>query len=81
MKIRKCSRNHATLQLVLQVNTVVDQNLSLSVISSTRISRHIFTGRIKYLIENHFLKTESVRLFILDEADKLLEDNFQEQIK
>ena len=40
-----------------------------------------FTGRIKYLIENHFLKTESVRLFILDEADKLLEDNFQEQIK
>ena len=38
-------------------------------------------GRVKYLIENHLLKTESVRLFILDEADKLLEDNFQEQIK
>ena len=38
-------------------------------------------GRIKSLIENGFLKTDSVRLFILDEADKLLEDNFQEQIK
>ncbi|KAK2571132.1 putative ATP-dependent RNA helicase DDX20 [Acropora cervicornis] len=37
-------------------------------------------GRIKSLIENGFLKTDSVRLFILDEADKLLEDNFQEQI-
>lgn len=37
-------------------------------------------GRVKYLIENHLLKTEFVRLFILDEADKLLEDNFQEQI-
>lgn len=38
-------------------------------------------GRIKYLIENGYLKTESVRMFILDEADKLLDDNFQEQIK
>lgn len=47
----------------------------------TCICGHVLTGRIKYLIENHFLKTESVRLFILDEADKLLEDNFQEQIK
>lgn len=37
-------------------------------------------GRIKFLIENGFLKTDSMRLFILDEADKLLEDNFQEQI-
>ena len=50
-------------------------------ILSTRICGHVLTGRIEYLIENHFLKTESVRLFILDEADKLLEDNFQEQIK
>ena len=41
----------------------------------------LISGRIKFLIENHFLRTESVRLFILDEADKLLEDNFQEQIK
>ncbi|NWU31938.1 DDX20 helicase, partial [Dyaphorophyia castanea] len=38
-------------------------------------------GRIKQLIELDYLSTASVRLFILDEADKLLEEgNFQEQI-
>lgn len=36
---------------------------------------------MKQLIENHYLKTENVRLFVLDEADKLVEDSFQEQIK
>ena len=39
------------------------------------------SGRIKYLIENKILKTDAIRLFILDEADKLLDDSFQEQIK
>ena len=39
-------------------------------------------GRIKSLIENKNLKTETVRLFVLDEADKLLEPgSFQEQVK
>ncbi|XP_056414241.1 probable ATP-dependent RNA helicase DDX20 [Hyla sarda] len=38
-------------------------------------------GRIKQLIELGFLNTSSIRLFILDEADKLLEEgSFQEQI-
>ncbi|NXY12771.1 DDX20 helicase, partial [Atrichornis clamosus] len=38
-------------------------------------------GRIKQLIELDYLSTASVRLFILDEADKLLEEgSFQEQI-
>ncbi|XP_067684072.1 uncharacterized protein [Haliotis asinina] len=37
-------------------------------------------GRIKQLIETNLMKTESVRLFVLDEADKLLEESFQEQI-
>nr|XP_008108041.1 PREDICTED: probable ATP-dependent RNA helicase DDX20 [Anolis carolinensis] len=38
-------------------------------------------GRIKQLIELDFLNTSSIRLFILDEADKLLEEgSFQEQI-
>ncbi|KAG9485571.1 hypothetical protein GDO78_008578 [Eleutherodactylus coqui] len=38
-------------------------------------------GRIKQLIEIGFLNTSSIRLFILDEADKLLEEgSFQEQI-
>ncbi|XP_059359533.1 probable ATP-dependent RNA helicase DDX20 [Carassius carassius] len=41
-------------------------------------------GRIKQLIEMGVLTTSSVRLFVLDEADKLLEDDssssFQEQI-
>lgn len=39
-------------------------------------------GRIKQLIELDYLSTGSVRLFVLDEADKLLEEgSFQEQIK
>ncbi|KAM9321576.1 putative ATP-dependent RNA helicase DDX20 [Gastrophryne carolinensis] len=38
-------------------------------------------GRIKQLIEIGYLNTASVRLFVLDEADKLLEvGSFQEQI-
>ncbi|MEQ2268085.1 DEAD (Asp-Glu-Ala-Asp) box polypeptide 20, partial [Xenotaenia resolanae] len=37
--------------------------------------------RIKQLIELGMLSTASVRLFVLDEADKLLEEgSFQEQI-
>lgn len=44
------------------------------------ISSHV--GRIKQLIELDYLNTASIRLFILDEADKLLEEgSFQEQIK
>ncbi|TNM87008.1 hypothetical protein fugu_007238 [Takifugu bimaculatus] len=39
-------------------------------------------GRIKQLIELGMLSTSSIRLFVLDEADKLLEEgSFQEQIK
>ncbi|CAN9515554.1 unnamed protein product [Ophioblennius macclurei] len=38
-------------------------------------------GRIKQLIEIGMLSTSSIRLFVLDEADKLLEEgSFQEQI-
>ncbi|XP_036389271.1 probable ATP-dependent RNA helicase DDX20 [Megalops cyprinoides] len=38
-------------------------------------------GRIKQLIELGFLLTTSIRLFVLDEADKLLEEgSFQDQI-
>ncbi|XP_061488001.1 probable ATP-dependent RNA helicase DDX20 [Rhineura floridana] len=38
-------------------------------------------GRIKQLIELDYLKTASIRLFILDEADKLLEEgSFQDQV-
>ncbi|XP_009983477.1 PREDICTED: LOW QUALITY PROTEIN: probable ATP-dependent RNA helicase DDX20, partial [Tauraco erythrolophus] len=38
-------------------------------------------GRIKQLIELDYLDTGSIRLFVLDEADKLLEEgSFQEQI-
>lgn len=41
-----------------------------------------FLGRIKQLIELGALLTASIRLFVLDEADKLLEEgSFQEQIK
>ncbi|XP_061175888.1 probable ATP-dependent RNA helicase DDX20 [Saccostrea echinata] len=37
-------------------------------------------GRIKQLIEMGIMKTDSIRMFVLDEADKLLEESFQEQI-
>lgn len=45
---------------------------------------HIATGapgRIKHLIDKGYLKMDHVRLFVLDEADKLMEENFQESIK
>ena len=41
----------------------------------------IAPGRIQSLIDERSLKTESIRLFVLDEADKLLEESFQKQIK
>lgn len=42
----------------------------------------VCAGRIKQLIELGMLSTASIRLFVLDEADKLLEEgSFQEQIK
>ncbi|BFZ08369.1 hypothetical protein BsWGS_11408 [Bradybaena similaris] len=37
-------------------------------------------GRVKQLIEIGAMKTNSVRMFIMDEADKLLEEGFQETI-
>ncbi|XP_035721843.1 probable ATP-dependent RNA helicase ddx20 [Vespa mandarinia] len=37
-------------------------------------------GRVKYLIEKGFLKTDNIRLFVLDEADKLMENSFQGDI-
>ncbi|XP_022081316.1 uncharacterized protein LOC110974182 [Acanthaster planci] len=37
-------------------------------------------GRVKQLIEYDVMRTESIRLLILDEADKLLDDKFQDQI-
>ncbi|XP_076245512.1 uncharacterized protein LOC143186030 [Calliopsis andreniformis] len=37
-------------------------------------------GRIKHLIDKGFLKVDNVRLFVLDEADKLMETSFQKDI-
>jgi len=39
------------------------------------------TGRIKQLIAEQVLKVESIRIFVLDEADKLLESGFQDDVK
>jgi ATP-dependent RNA helicase DDX20 len=38
-------------------------------------------GRVKHLIEKGFLKTDNVRLFVLDEADKLMEPSFLKDVK
>ncbi|ELT95649.1 hypothetical protein CAPTEDRAFT_110471 [Capitella teleta] len=37
-------------------------------------------GRLKQLIENGHMNTDSIRLFVLDEADKLMDDSFQESV-
>ena len=41
----------------------------------------LLAGRVKQLIDEGHLSTDSVRLFVLDEADKLLEQGFQHVIK
>jgi len=41
----------------------------------------LFAGRIKQLITDQVLKVDSIRIFVLDEADKLLECGFQDDIK
>lgn len=38
-------------------------------------------GRVKHLIEMGLLTVSKIRLFVLDEADKLMEINFQTDIK
>ncbi|XP_060802407.1 probable ATP-dependent RNA helicase DDX20 isoform X1 [Amyelois transitella] len=38
-------------------------------------------GRLRHLIQDKYIDTTSVRLLILDEADKLMEKSFQEDIK
>lgn len=38
-------------------------------------------GRVKHLIDKGYLKIDHVRLYVLDEADKLMEDSFQKDIK
>lgn len=38
-------------------------------------------GRVKHLIEDGCMKTRDVRLFVLDEADKLVEPSFQKSIE
>ncbi|CAG4950062.1 unnamed protein product [Colias eurytheme] len=38
-------------------------------------------GRLKYLIQDKHIQTSAIRLFILDEADKLMEPSFQADIK
>ncbi|XP_043472818.1 probable ATP-dependent RNA helicase DDX20 [Leptopilina heterotoma] len=37
-------------------------------------------GRIKHLIDKGFLKPNTIRLFVMDEADKLMETSFQKDI-
>lgn len=38
-------------------------------------------GRVRHMIDKGFLKAESIRLLVLDEADKLMETSFQKDIK
>ncbi|XP_071451113.1 uncharacterized protein [Hetaerina americana] len=38
-------------------------------------------GRVRHLIEKGFMKTKSIRLCVLDEADKLMESSFIKDIK
>lgn len=38
-------------------------------------------GRLVQLVHTHQLELKSIGLFVLDEADKLMEENFQKRIK
>ena len=38
-------------------------------------------GRVKQLIEQDHMSISSINLFVLDEADKLLHQNFQSDVK
>jgi ATP-dependent RNA helicase DDX20 len=38
-------------------------------------------GRVKHLIQMGYLKTSNIRLFVLDEADQLMEPSFLKDIK
>ncbi|EJW81037.1 DEAD/DEAH box helicase [Wuchereria bancrofti] len=52
-------------------------------IEKLRKSIHIVvgtTGRLCHLVRINALRLSHVRLFVLDEADKLMEDNFQKEI-
>ncbi|KAH9494687.1 hypothetical protein Btru_020233 [Bulinus truncatus] len=55
--------------------------LSLDKVSAKKCHIAVGTpGRVKQLIEIGAMDTTSIRLFVLDEADKLLEGDFQESI-
>jgi len=41
----------------------------------------MFLGRILHLMNENLLNCSNIRLFIMDEADKLLAPEFQENIK
>jgi len=38
-------------------------------------------GRVRHLIQMGYLKTSNIRLFVLDEADQLMEPTFLKDIK
>ncbi|CAD6241280.1 GSCOCG00002613001-RA-CDS [Cotesia congregata] len=47
------------------------------------VSCHIIVstpGRLKHLIDQKLVKIENVRLFVLDEADKLMDDSFRKDV-
>ena len=50
--------------------------------TSVKFAYIVVSGRLKQLIELNVLDTSMVRMFVLDEADKLIEEgSFQKQIK
>ncbi|KAH0548896.1 hypothetical protein KQX54_004071 [Cotesia glomerata] len=47
------------------------------------VSCHVIVstpGRLKHLIDQKLVKIENVRLFVLDEADKLMDDSFRKDV-
>ena len=82
-----CSAKYFFLQSFFTKCTIITLNdltimLKWLVIITLRFSISVTKGRIKHLMENNILSPTSIRLFILDEADKLMEKgSFEEQIK
>ena len=78
--IKLYSNNFDFLDLNVQVFV---GGLSLEADQKKCKSCHIAVGspgRVRQLIDNGWLKTKTIRLFILDEADKLMEESFLDDV-
>eukprot|EP00299_Pterocystis_sp_00344_P017279 c8661_g1_i2.p1 GENE.c8661_g1_i2~~c8661_g1_i2.p1 ORF type:complete len:382 (+),score=88.36 c8661_g1_i2:34-1179(+) len=80
-QVISCVSKYSTFEIGCRVfiggTTVLDDKKN---IPNTRIAVGT-PGRVRQLIEEGTLNTDHIRLFVLDEADKLLSDSFNDDIR